>query len=99
MKYYYAYVYITTNPRNTTLYIGVTNELRIRMAEHRGRVDKKSFVSRYNCVKLVYWEGFDSIKDAIKREKQLKAGSRKKKIDLINKMNPEWKDLYDGLSK
>lgn len=99
MKLYYCYVYMMANERRTALYTGVTNELRIRVYEHKMKIDPKSFTARYNCNKLVYYEGFDEIKEAIKREKQIKRWRREKKEFLINKDNPEWRDLYDDLRK
>jgi putative endonuclease len=88
-----GYVYILTNRIHSVLYTGVTSDLGIRITQHRSGYFKDSFSSRYNVNKLVYYEVFDGIEDAIAREKQIKAGSRKKKIDLINRMNPGWKDL------
>ena len=90
-------VYMMTNKHHTTLYIGVTSDLLIRILEHRQEVYPKSFTSRYNLHKLVYYESFPSIQGAIDREKQLKGGSRQKKIDLINAMNPKWNDLYENI--
>jgi len=87
-------IYILTNKNNTVLYVGVTNNLTRRIWEHKSKLIK-GFTKKYNIDKLIYFESFDNPRDAIKREKQLKAGSRKKKIDLINKINPEWKDLYN----
>ena len=88
------YVYIVTNKYNTVLYTGVTNDLKRRAYEHRtGRGG--SFTSRYNVTKLVYYEVGLEANAAIAREKQIKAGSRQKKIDLIEAMNPEWQDLYE----
>ena len=89
-----GFVYILTNKHHTTLYVGVTSDLYSRSVDHREKLFPKSFSAKYNLNKLVYYEVFDSIVEAIKREKQLKAGSRKKKEDLINKYNPEWKDLF-----
>ena len=89
------YVYIMTNKRNNVLYAGVTGNLEGRVYEHRNKL-AKGFTSKYNINKLVYYEEFDYIEDAIYREKQIKAGSRKKKIDLIEKGNPGWNDLSDG---
>jgi putative endonuclease len=89
-----GFVYIITNAHHTTLYVGVTSNVYNRTVQHRDKIFPKSFSARYNLSKLVYYEIFDSIVDAIAREKQLKAGSRKKKEDLINKFNPEWKDLF-----
>lgn len=90
-----GFVYILTNTHHTTLYVGVTSDLYNRTVDHRDKLFPKSFSARYNLNKLVYYEVFDAIVDAIAREKQLKAGSRKKKEALINKYNPEWKDLFD----
>lgn len=87
-------IYILTNKNNTVLYVGVTNNLTRRIWEHKSKLIE-GFTKKYNIDKLVYFESFDNPRDAIKREKQLKAGSRKKKIDLINEINPEWKDLYN----
>ncbi len=86
-------IYILTNKNNTVLYTGVTSDLTNRLIQHRNGQFENSFTSRYNVTKLVYFEEFDTIVDAIAREKQLKAGSRQKKIDLITRLNPEWKDL------
>jgi len=91
-------VYIMTNKHNTVLYTGVTNDLHRRVLEHRSGKGSK-FTSKYNTTKLVYVEVTDDINAAIAREKQIKAGSRQKKIDLINDMNPEWKDLFDEYYK
>ena len=88
------YVYIMTNKTNNVLYTGMTNDLVRRVWEHKEKLIK-GFTSRYNITKLVYYEIFATAYDAIAREKQIKAGSRQKKLDLINKVNPEWKDLYD----
>jgi putative endonuclease len=89
-------VYILTNKRNTVLYTGVTGDLRARVHQHREKL-LPGFTKRYNVRKLVYYEaGHDAI-GAIAREKQIKAGSRQKKIDLINNSNPEWRDLYEDL--
>ncbi|WP_347274201.1 GIY-YIG nuclease family protein [Candidatus Kuenenia sp.] len=89
-------VYIMTNKNDTVLYTGVTNNLKRRVYEHREkRVD--GFTKKYNVTKLVYYEIFRDVRNAISREKQIKGGSRAKKIELINGMNAGWKDLYDGL--
>lgn len=89
--------YIATNKNNTVLYTGVTNNLVRRMEEHKRKAYPKSFTARYNIEKLVWYENYTDIGEAIAREKQLKAGSRKKKIQLIVELNPEWKDLYDDI--
>jgi putative endonuclease len=86
-------VYIMTNAHHTVLYTGVTNDLQRRVLEHRE--GKGGFTKKYNVTKLVYFESGEDINAAITREKQIKAGSRQKKIDLINSMNAEWKDLFD----
>ena len=91
-----GHVYILTNKNNTVLYVGVSSKLEQRLLQHRSGKFENSFTSRYNLSKLVYYEEFSSIEDAIQREKQLKAGSRQKKIDLIEKSNPEWKELYQS---
>ena len=82
-----------SNNWNTVLYVGITNNLVKRISEHKQKLIK-GFTQRYNITKLVYYEIFENIEEAILREKQLKGGSRKQKIELINKMNSEWKDLY-----
>jgi putative endonuclease len=85
-----------TNNNNSVLYTGMTNNLIRRVYEHKEKIID-GFTKKYNCTKLVYYEIFNDPYNAIAREKQIKAGSRKKKIDLINSMNPNWKDLYDDL--
>ena len=87
-------VYIMTNAHNTVLYTGVTNNLARRVLEHRSGGGSQ-FTKKYNVNKLVYFECGDDVNTAIFREKQIKAGSRKKKMDLITAINPEWKDLYE----
>ncbi|MCW5518056.1 GIY-YIG nuclease family protein [Muriicola sp. Z0-33] len=84
-----------TNNRNSVVYIGVTSNLVRRIWQHKNKI-LKGFTSRYNCYKLVYYESFDHILDAINREKQLKAGNRKRKLDLVNSLNPKWYDLSEG---
>ena len=90
------YVYILTNKNHTVLYTGVTNDLQRRIWEHKEKVHD-GFTKSYNVNKLVYCESFDDVRDAIAREKQIKGGSRQKKIDLINTMNKEWRDLHEEL--
>ena len=92
-----SYIYIMTNPGRTVLYTGVTNNVDRRAAEHRTGLGGR-FTSMYHVTKLVYYEVFDSIVDAIAREKQIKAGSRAKKLALIEKMNPQWNDLATRLA-
>jgi putative endonuclease len=86
------YVYIMTNPFNTVLYTGVTNNLCRRVNEHKGKI-KESFTKRYNVNKLVYFEEYGSPMDAIRREKQIKAGPRKKKVELVKSVNPDFKEF------
>jgi putative endonuclease len=85
-----------TNSRNTVLYAGVTNDLIRRVYEHKAKL-ADGFTKKYNIVKLVYYEVFEDIQNGISREKQIKAGSRQKKIPLIDSANREWRDLYDEL--
>ncbi len=79
------------------MYIGVTSDLITRIHEHKTKVFSKSFSHRYNLEKLIFYEIYPSIEEAIVREKQLKEGSRKQKLSLINAMNPGWKDLYEDI--
>ena len=97
IKEYMYYVYILTNRKNTVLYVGVTNNLEKRIAEHKQRLIPNSFTARYNVDKLVYYETTTDVKVAIEREKQLKSGSRKKKLDLIESINSTWEDLSNGI--
>lgn len=90
-----SYIYFMANKNNTVIYIGVTSNLIKRVYQHKSRT-YKGFTYKYNCDKLVYYEEFDSIEEAISREKQLKSGNRKRKEELIHAMNPEWEDLLDG---
>ena len=89
-----GFIYIITNKHNTTLYIGVTSNLPKRILQHIEKRYENSFSARYNLNKLVYYEQFQMIGEAIGREKQLKAGSRASKIKLIQQMNPLWNDLF-----
>ena len=89
-------VYMLTNKNNTTIYTGVTSDLLKRLYEHRTGKFKYNFSNWYNLYKLVYYEGFNRIEEAIAREKQIKGGNRAKKEILINSINPDWRDLsYD----
>ena len=85
-----------TNAHNRVLYTGVTNQLARRVYEHRNSLGG-IFTRKYNVHKLVYYEITDSVHSALAREKQIKGGSRQRKIDLINSMNPEWKDLFEEI--
>ncbi len=92
------YVYILANKNKTTLYTGVTSDLVRRIFEHKEK-NIKGFTSTYNIYRLVYYEIHEDIQEAITREKQIKAGSREKKIALIMSMNPQWKDLYEEITQ
>lgn len=89
--------YIVTNPYNKVLYTGVTSDLGARVWEHKIKFYPKSFTAKYDCNKIVWYETFHSVEEAIDREKQIKGGSRKDKQALINKLNPTWKDLWDDI--
>ena len=88
-------VYILTNKHHTVFYVGVTNNLARRVFQHKVKLNR-GFTAKYNCDKLVYFEEFRYIRDAIHREKQLKKYRRDWKKDMITEMNSEWKDLSDG---
>jgi putative endonuclease len=90
------FTYILTNRHHTVLYVGVTNDLVRRVHEHRNKI-ASSFTTRYNVEKLVFFEESSDVQAAIAREKQIKAGSREKKVALVNAMNPDWRDLFDDL--
>ncbi len=90
------FVYVITNKQQSVLYTGVTNNLTKRVYGHKNKV-VKGFSEKYNVNKLVYYEVFDSIETAIMREKQIKAGRRKKKLELINEFNKQWNDLYEEI--
>ena len=89
---YNFWIYFVTNKNHSVLYIGVTNRLSRRTGQHR-EGDRVGFASKYQCKKLVYYEHYRDVRDAIARESQLKKWSRKKKIELINRLNPRWDDL------
>ena len=91
-----GYIYILFNRKNGTLYVGVTSDLIKRVYQHKNKIIE-GFAKKYGVDKLGYYEIYNDIESAIAREKQIKAGSRKKKIDLIEKINPNWDDLYDSL--
>ena len=90
------YVYIMTNKHNKVLYTGITNDLKRRVYQHKEKL-VNGFTKKYNITKLVYYEVFQDPENAILREKQIKAGSRQKKIDLINSTNRKWLNLYEKL--
>ena len=89
-------IYIVTNKKNGTLYTGVTSNLPKRIHEHKNA--SEGFTAKYGCKNLVYYEILEDMENAIAREKQIKAGSRKKKIALIESVNPEWRDLYNNIT-
>jgi putative endonuclease len=91
-------IYITANKRNGTLYTGVTSDLVQRAWQHREGV-ADGFTKRYGCKLLVWYQLADTMDAAITREKQIKGGSRPKKLALIEAMNPEWRDLFDDIAK
>ncbi len=91
-----GYVYILANKNNTTLYTGVTNDLKRRVYEHKEKLFE-GFSKKFNLTKLVYYEVLDGMLEAIEREKQIKKYSRIRKIELIRIKNETWKDLYEGL--
>jgi putative endonuclease len=90
------YIYIMTNKGNNVLYTGVTNDLKRRVYEHKEKLIE-GFTKKYNITKPLYYELSDDIENAILREKQIKGGSRQKKVELINSMNKDWRDLYEEL--
>ena len=89
--------YITASKPHGVVYVGVTSDLKDRIEKHKNKTYKNSFTARYNVDKLVWFEKHSNMMDAIKREKQLKAGSRAKKVKLIEEINHEWRDLYSEL--
>ena len=91
------FVYIITNQNKTTLYIGVTNNIQKRLSQHHfdSLNAKKSFAGKYNCLYLLYYQGFESIEAAIQREKEIKKWRREKKNKLISEFNPKWTFLND----
>src|SRR6478752_2915779 len=91
------YFYIVTNQNKTVLYCGMTNNLPARLEEHENsRGNRKTFVGRYNCHYLIYYEGFDSVNDVIRREKEVQKWNRMKKESLINALNAEWRFLNNS---
>ena len=96
----FYFVYFITNKNNTVLYIGVTNSLQRRIWEHKVKFNTKSFASKYNCNRLVYFETYEDISNAIKSEKQLKDWKREWKNELVEKENMKWKDIaYDWFTE
>ncbi|MFY0687654.1 MAG: GIY-YIG nuclease family protein [Cyclobacteriaceae bacterium] len=93
-----GYVYIVANKSRSTLYTGVTSNLYRRIYQHKSGIGSK-FTSRYNCTDLMYWEFHDTIMGAIKKEKQMKKWKRAFKENLINELNPEWKDLFEEVEE
>ena len=91
------YVYILSNHHKNVIYTGVTNDLVRRVYEHKNHLDKGSFTSKYNVENLVYYEVTTDIDSAIAREKQIKGWSRKRKNELIETKNPNWKDIYEEI--
>ena len=92
-----GYISLMSNKTNTVIYTGVTSDLVKRVYQHKAKT-ADGFTKKYNVVKLVYYEIFEDIKEAIRREKLIKSGSRKKKIKLIESINPEWIDLYNEIA-
>jgi Predicted endonuclease containing a URI domain len=88
-----------TNSNNNVLYTGVTSNLPQRVHQHRTKATPGSFTDKYNCTKLVWYQSFDRIEDAISEEKRLKAGNRQQKLNLIIKNNAEWKDLWEEITQ
>ena len=95
MRFHQYYVYILTSAHNTVLYTGITNDLERRCHEHKMKLIK-GFTQKYNVDKLVYFEIFDMVDQAIEREKQIKGYSRLKKLHLINQFNSDWKELHQN---
>ena len=92
-----GYVYIMTNKEHRVLYTGVTSELLTRAWQHKNKLHPNSFSAKYNCDKLVYYQGYAHIEEAIAAEKLIKGGNRSSKLNLINSLNPDWNDLYEEL--
>ena len=90
------YVYILCNKNGNVLYTGMTDNICRRLLEHKLKVNL-GFTSKYNVDKLVYFEEFDNYEESVNREKQIQAGSRKKKLELVKRFNPSWHDLYSEL--
>ena len=91
------YVYLLSNTTNSTVYVGVTNNLLKRVYEHKNKLDPNSFTARYHIHKLVYYETTSDVYSAIEREKQIKSWNRSRKNQLVDSLNPPWEDLYGNL--
>lgn len=94
-----GFTYIITNKNITTFYVGVTSNLKRRLNEHKNKLNPNSFSARYNLSKLVYFEYWPSIDEATIREKKLKNYSRKRKVEIIERINPNWEDLENQLDE
>ncbi|MBC7946920.1 MAG: GIY-YIG nuclease family protein [Chitinophagaceae bacterium] len=94
---YGGWVYIMASTNDSTLYVGSTSCLAARISQHKEKVFPTSFTARYNCIKLVYYRFFKTIRQAIREENRIKGGNRKQKEMLIRKMNPGWRDLYEEI--
>ena len=92
-----GFVYIMANFRNGTLYVGVTSDLIVRIKQHKTNFHPDSFSAKYSCHLLVYYQLFSTIESAIEEEKRIKGGSRKAKLKLIEKNNPNWEDLFETI--
>jgi putative endonuclease len=94
-----GYVYILCSNNQLVLYTGVTSDLHKRIHEHKIKYYSQSFTAKYNCTRLVYYCFFERIEQAISEEKRIKGGNRKAKLNLINSINPEWKDLWTKIKE
>lgn len=92
-------IYMMASFNNTTLYVGVTSNLLQRVQEHKNKKYPSSYTAKYNCTKLVYYQGFYNIEEAIAAEKRIKGGNRNQKEALIKSINPNWKDLWEDVKK
>ena len=93
-----GFTYITSTSKNTAIYVGSTSDLKSRIYQHKTKESPNSFTAKYNIDKLVYYEYFDFIEEALAREKQIKSWKREKKVKLVNDINPSWKDLYNEIN-
>ena len=92
-------VYMMASVNNNVIYTGVTSNLLKRVQEHKTKTYETSFTAKYNCIKLVYYQFFSTIEEAIAEEKRIKGGNRTQKENLINNINPEWNDMWAELDK